>query len=208
MASITSFPSRLSSSYHIESFNQTDVCLHPLASHLYSYHYPILDSSCLSTFDSCKSIGGGSHRLLEERKSFKMDSSSSHFERSNGPVLTLNCGGPNDFLLNGGLKSDYVGLSHHHGDGWSPSAPSPGLVLFNSEEQSDLIFIVTMDSSNHRPDRDDLKFPAHSFIIKESSPIFKEIIHELNQRQSNQNSDQKPIINIQCRPETLHMLMR
>ncbi|XP_074605389.1 BTB/POZ domain-containing protein 6-like [Brevipalpus obovatus] len=136
-----------------------------------------------------------------------MDTSSSHFERSNGPVVTLNCGGPNDFLLNAGLKSDYVGLSHHHGDGWSPSAPSPGLVLFNSEEQSDLIFIVTMDSSNHRPDRDDLKFPAHSFIIKESSPIFKEIIHQLNQRQSNQNSDQKPIINIQCRPETLHMLM-
>lgn len=98
------------------------------------------------------------------------------------------------------LKKDY---SLTYGDGWMPSAPSPGLVLFNSEEQSDLIFIVTMDS-NH--DKDDLKFPGHSFIIKDSSPIFKDIIHELNQRQN--NSDQKPIINIQCRPETLHMLMR
>lgn len=89
------------------------------------------------------------------------------------------------------------------GDGWMPSAPSPGLVLFNSEEQSDLIFIVTMDSN---PEKNDLKFPGHSFIIRESSPIFNDIIHEINQRQS--NSDQKPIINIQCRPETLHMLMR
>ncbi|XP_015782913.1 uncharacterized protein LOC107360710 isoform X2 [Tetranychus urticae] len=89
-------------------------------------------------------------------------------------------------------------------DWWSeaPSAPSPGLVLFNSEEQSDLIFIVTMD------DREDdgLKFPGHSFIIKDSSPIFQDIVNQIGQRQKSP-SDSKPIINIQCRPETLHNLM-
>lgn len=102
-----------------------------------------------------------------------------------------------------------VDLNENHVNNWSseagaPSAPSPGLVLFNSEDQSDLIFIVTMDSAE---DEDNLKFPGHSFIIKDSSPIFKDIVYQIDQLQRS-SSDRKPIINIQCRPETLHNLMR
>ncbi|CAG2111666.1 unnamed protein product, partial [Medioppia subpectinata] len=51
-----------------------------------------------------------------------------------------------------------------------PSAPSPGLVLFNSEEQSDIVFLVGEDEANI------WRFPAHSFIVENASPIFKAIV--------------------------------
>ncbi|XP_054168895.1 BTB/POZ domain-containing protein 6-B-like [Oppia nitens] len=51
-----------------------------------------------------------------------------------------------------------------------PTAPSPGLVLFNSEEHSDIVFMVSNDS------RPVWRFPAHSFIVENASPVFKAIV--------------------------------
>lgn len=48
-----------------------------------------------------------------------------------------------------------------------PSAPSPGLVLYNNEEQADLAFLVGQNDSQL------WRFPAHSFILEDASSFFK-----------------------------------
>lgn len=55
--------------------------------------------------------------------------------------------------------------------GDAPSAPAPGLVLYNSEEQSDLIFNV--GPSN---DGEVWRIPAHSFVIACASPVFAKLV--------------------------------
>jgi len=88
----------------------------------------------------------------------------------------------------------------------SPSAPSPGLVLFNNEEESDIIFIVTKDINSNQ---DKWRFPAHSFIMKDASPVFQTIIQLVNQEPAfPTDSNNKPLINLQCPPEIFHMMMR
>ena len=80
-----------------------------------------------------------------------------------------------------------------------PSAPSPGLVLFNTEDQSDIVFNVgTSDGETWR-------FPAHSFIVGDASPVFEHIIN--SQRQANLNGS-KPEIFVHCQPETFHAMLR
>ncbi|XP_074604436.1 BTB/POZ domain-containing protein 6-like [Brevipalpus obovatus] len=83
-----------------------------------------------------------------------------------------------------------------------PSAPSAGLTLFNSEDQSDLIFIVTVDPNGSE---EKWRFPAHSFIIQQSSPLFHQLITRIDQHITHENG--KPIVNIQCQPEIFYMLM-
>ena len=87
-----------------------------------------------------------------------------------------------------------------------PSAPSPGLVLFNNEEESDIVFIVSQDLNSNK---EKWRFPSHSFIIKDSSPIFQTILQQLHEKgMYSTDANNKPIINIQCRPEIFQMLMR
>lgn len=89
-----------------------------------------------------------------------------------------------------------------------PSAPSPGLILFNCEDQSDIIFSVTLNPPINQEDglkcdSNKWRFPAHSFIIQESSPFFASLVQQLkNEKKS------KPIVNINCQPELFHLLMR
>lgn len=64
-----------------------------------------------------------------------------------------------------------------------PSAPSPGLVLFNTEDQSDISFIVGTS------DTDTWRFPAHSFVLSDSSPVFANIISTLNNHRSVNDQD-------------------
>lgn len=55
--------------------------------------------------------------------------------------------------------------------GGVPSAPAPGLVLFNSEEQSDIIFNVGTS------DEEIWRIPAHSFVVASASPVFAKLVH-------------------------------
>lgn len=91
----------------------------------------------------------------------------------------------------------------------TPSAPTPGMVLFKREEQSDIVFIVgTTDSETWR-------FPAHSFVLSDSSPVFANIINTLN-NQSINNRDSDGLkegsngneIMIHCRPEIFNIMLR
>lgn len=94
----------------------------------------------------------------------------------------------------------------------TPSAPTPGMVLFKREEQSDIVFIVgTTDSETWR-------FPAHSFVLSESSPVFANIINTLN-NQSINNRDSDGLkegstgnngneIMIHCHPEIFNIMLR
>lgn len=87
-----------------------------------------------------------------------------------------------------------------------PSAPSPGLVLFNTEEQSDIVFTVGIDQeaiNTHTAWR----FPAHSFIVAEASPIFAEMIRtQVDPYRGIPGV--KPEIRIHCPPEIFHILLR
>ncbi|XP_015783330.1 BTB/POZ domain-containing protein 6-like [Tetranychus urticae] len=89
-----------------------------------------------------------------------------------------------------------------------PSAPSPGLILFNSEDQSDLVFIVTLDPvGGFSSFQDKWRFPAHSFIIRESSPFFQSLVKQLDSNKNWKLPEVKPIVNIQCQPEIFHSVM-
>ncbi|KAI1303103.1 BTB/POZ domain-containing protein 6 [Halotydeus destructor] len=86
-----------------------------------------------------------------------------------------------------------------------PSAPSPGLVLFNTEEQSDMIFNVGLDeedmSSQHV-----WRFPVHSFVIADASPVFADVIRTQLDHYGSMG-DTKPEIFIQCQPEIFQIVL-
>ncbi|XP_022252307.1 BTB/POZ domain-containing protein 2-like isoform X2 [Limulus polyphemus] len=50
-----------------------------------------------------------------------------------------------------------------------PTAPTPGQVLYNSEEQHDVIFMVGKGENIWR-------FPCHSFILRDASPAFQSLL--------------------------------
>lgn len=86
----------------------------------------------------------------------------------------------------------------------APSAPHAGPLLFNSESESDLTFSVSSNLTEER-----WRFPAHSFILGTSSPVFqalvnsnKAIMKELAER------NQKPEIYVQCPPEIFYLVLR
>lgn len=85
----------------------------------------------------------------------------------------------------------------------NPSAPSAGLTLFNSEEQSDVIFLVSSDSTIKT---DKWRFPAHSFIIRESCPLLHNFI--TCPENFSGYTDSKPTIYIQCKPDIFYLMMR
>lgn len=60
-----------------------------------------------------------------------------------------------------------------------PSAPSPGLVLYNNEEQADLAFLVGQNDSKL------WRFPAHSFILEDASSFFKALAMTVKDKNSN-----------------------
>ncbi|KAJ6221627.1 hypothetical protein RDWZM_000172 [Blomia tropicalis] len=75
-----------------------------------------------------------------------------------------------------------------------PSAPSPGLVLFNNEEQSDLVFLVGKEEQKL------WRFPAHSFLLKDVSPFFKAI--------SSAAKEQREIRVNWVEPDTFHIILK
>lgn len=85
----------------------------------------------------------------------------------------------------------------------APSAPSPGLVLFKREEQSDIVFIVgTTESEIWR-------FPAHSFVVAETSSVFANIVSSLNNSNNNgENGSSNNEIFVHCDPEIFHIMLR
>ena len=80
-----------------------------------------------------------------------------------------------------------------------PSAPSPGLVLFNNEEQSDLVFLVGKDESKL------WRFPAHSFILEDASSFFKAIA---SANEKNSNKETREIRINWCEPDTFHAILK
>ncbi|CAG2107514.1 unnamed protein product, partial [Medioppia subpectinata] len=82
-----------------------------------------------------------------------------------------------------------------------PSAPSPGLVLFNSEEQSDIVFLVGEDEANI------WRFPAHSFIVENASPIFKAIVDSTDRSSAAVDRQITKKINY-CKPEIFRIILR
>ena len=90
-----------------------------------------------------------------------------------------------------------------------PSAPSPGLVLFNTEELSDIVFNVG-NHENSINDKSVWRFPAHSFIVAEASPVFADIIkaHMPNIDHNGSVTANKPEIFIHCQPEIFHLMLR
>ena len=80
-----------------------------------------------------------------------------------------------------------------------PSAPSPGLLLFNSEELSDIVFLVGLNEDKWR-------IPAHSFVVADASRVFQEII--ANTKLDSTREDQKPEIAVTCQPEVFHAMLR
>lgn len=80
----------------------------------------------------------------------------------------------------------------------SPSAPSPGLVLFNSEEEADIIFNVAVDYP-----KDVWRIPAHSFILSGSSPVFRSLVNLPMDKTST-----KQEINVFCQPELFYSMLR
>lgn len=88
-----------------------------------------------------------------------------------------------------------------------PSAPSPGLVLYNTEEQSDIVFTVGADAEAFAS-QSAWRFPAHSFIVAEASPVFAEIIRTQLDLYRLAVPGSKPEICIQCPPEIFHILLR
>ena len=110
----------------------------------------------------------------------------------------------NGFLRSSRSSQDLESQSRFNRDYDAPSAPSPGLVLFNSEEQADMIFNVGIEPSHT------WRIPAHSFVVDGASPVFQAIVH------SRQNSlginymmgDKKPEISVYCQPEIFHSILR
>jgi hypothetical protein len=82
-----------------------------------------------------------------------------------------------------------------------PSAPSPGLLLFNSEELSDIVFIVGMDANTWR-------IPAHSFVVSGASRVFEEIIASRKIGNVDQSNDKKPEVAVYCQPDVFHAMLR
>lgn len=62
----------------------------------------------------------------------------------------------------------------------NPSAPCLGFALFNNEEQSDIVFMVGGENDLWR-------FPAHSVILLEASPFFKNILNECDKNNNRHN---------------------
>lgn len=84
----------------------------------------------------------------------------------------------------------------------NPSAPSHSSLLFNNEEQSDLVFLVGMDETNV------WRFPVHSCVIQEASPLFKDIVCAENS-DNNNNLIDKPQVKINwCDPDTFHIILK
>ncbi|RWS12858.1 BTB/POZ domain-containing protein 2-like protein [Dinothrombium tinctorium] len=83
-----------------------------------------------------------------------------------------------------------------------PSAPTPGLVLFNSEEQSDIVFNISSDPNGS----EGWRFPAHSFIIENASSALKQIIEKKRQQISTTDAP-RPEIFVRCKPEIFILMM-
>lgn len=81
-----------------------------------------------------------------------------------------------------------------------PSAPSPGLVLFNNEEQSDMVFLVGKEENKL------WRFPAHSFILEDSSPFFKALATARKEKAA--NNERTEIRVNWCEPETFHAILK
>lgn len=82
-----------------------------------------------------------------------------------------------------------------------PSAPSPGSVFFNSEHQSDVVFMVGNPPNVWR-------FPAHSFILEPAIPIFRDVFAKDNLPQS-EESEECWIIDINdVSPDVFQYLLR
>lgn len=94
-----------------------------------------------------------------------------------------------------------------HGALQQPSAPSPGLVLFNCEEQSDIIFNVGIDQDVING-KTCWRFPAHSFIVAEASSVFAAVIRTQLDQYGIIMSGNKPEIFIHCQPEIFHIMLR
>ena len=88
-----------------------------------------------------------------------------------------------------------------------PSAPSPGLVLFNTEDQSDIVFNVGIDQ-DVATGQGGWRFPAHSFIVVEASPVFATIIKTQLDHHEEMMTGNKPEIYIHCQPEIFHIMLR
>ncbi|XP_013786433.1 BTB/POZ domain-containing protein 6-like [Limulus polyphemus] len=70
------------------------------------------------------------------------------------------------------VMSDLSGSPRHAGDRDYPplpSAPSPGQVLYNSEDHCDVILLVGQGEKCWR-------FPGHSFILCSASPVFQSLL--------------------------------
>lgn len=78
-----------------------------------------------------------------------------------------------------------------------PSAPSPGLVLYNNEEQADLAFLVGQNDSQL------WRFPAHSFILEDASSFFKAIATTVKD-----NSETKEIRINWCEHDIFDMILK
>ncbi|KAI1303102.1 BTB/POZ domain-containing protein 6 [Halotydeus destructor] len=100
-----------------------------------------------------------------------------------------------------------VGPGTHPVDRDIPSAPSPGLVLFNTEEQSDIVFNVGTDQDVLGGGKSVWRFPAHSFILAEASPVFADIIRTQLDHYGSMMSGNKPEIFIHCQPEIFHIVL-
>ncbi|CAG2176612.1 unnamed protein product [Oppiella nova] len=87
----------------------------------------------------------------------------------------------------------------HHSATSQPSAPSPGLVLFNSEEQSDIVFMVGNEGEPS------WRIPAHSFIVENASPVFKAIVDTTDRTGQQQTTIRQ--INY-CKPEVFRIILR
>jgi len=85
----------------------------------------------------------------------------------------------------------------------APSAPHAGPLLFNSENESDLIFSVSSSLTEER-----WRFPAHSVILGTSSPVFQTLVNSnktIMKELAEQN--RKPEIYVQCPPEIFHLVL-
>ena len=81
-----------------------------------------------------------------------------------------------------------------------PSAPSLGYILFNNEEQADVIFLVGTHKDNI------WRFPAHCEIIKNSSSFFNAVSVTIEREKRNNNLLEIPIN--WCEPEIFQMILK
>lgn len=89
----------------------------------------------------------------------------------------------------------------------APSAPQAGPLLFNSENESDLVFSVSSSLTEER-----WRFPAHSVILSTSSPVFQKLTSVVNSNKTIMKElaeqNRKPEIYVQCPPEIFHLVLR